>query len=167
MNFFLDSGIFIGKCDHKDIHHRACKTFFEKYPYDTNNHYSTKRVKDELSWNKFKLIKSGKGYDTALRLIHQCIQRWLKERLVKLVEYENNPQFNALCEEIKKVTSYKDAPIVTNAIFWCCKCDSNDDPTLVSVDFYHIVQKADKIIKTANSKCARTIPLRIKAVWDI
>ena len=170
MDFFLDSGIFIGLCDPKDKFNGECKKLFEKYPRDTNNYYSAKIVEDELSKKRLKHIK--RGYDnTVLRRIHQCIERWIEERMNKLVEYENKnyTQFNPLYVEIRRLTDYKeiDAIIVTNAIFWSCKCDPNEDPTLVTVDYYDIVQNADKIIETAKSRCDSCTPLTIKAVWEI
>ena len=169
MDFFLDSGIFVGLCDHKDKFYEKCKNLLEKYPIRSNSYYTAKIVETELARKRLQIIK--KGYDnTVLRLIHQCIKRRLKQ-MEKLVEYEKKKpiQFNSLVDDIRRITNYKqnDAIIVTNAIFWSCGCDPLRDPTLITIDYYDIVEKADKIIEQAELKCNRNILLKIRPLWDI
>ena len=173
MEFFLDSGIFVGRCDPKDKWYEKSKKLFKNYPRQTNNYYSAKKVKEELKMNRLQSIKKKEeGYDNkALRMIYQCIKRRLKQ-MEKLVEYEekNQIQFNPLVDDIKGIMNYKqnDAIIVTNAIFWSCGCNPmGDHPTLITIDYYDIVIKADKIIEQAELKCNRNIPLKIKPLWDI
>ena len=169
MDFFLDSGVFVGLCDHKDDWHEESKNLFAKYPQQTNNYYSAKKVKEELKMNRLQVIKS--GYDSnALGWIYKCIKRKLKQ-MKKLFEYENKNhiQFNPLCRDIYKITDYKknDAIIVTNAIFWSCKCNPSGEPRLISTDKNDIVNNADRIIEKAQSKCNKNIPLEIRALEDM
>jgi len=168
MDFFLDSGIFLGLCDPRDEHNETCKNFLKEYPLYTNNYYTTKMVRTELRWKRLRRIKM--GYDnTVVRRIEQCIQRWL-ERMKKIVEYEKDyVSFDYLASDIRRIINYKqnDAIIVTNAIFWSCKCNTLDNPTLITIDYYDIIIKADKIIEQAELRFDRGIPLTIKAAWDI
>lgn len=169
MDFFLDSGVFIGLCDHKDDWHKKSKSLLEKHPRQTNDYYSAKKVKDELKMNRIQIIK--KGYDNeALRWIYKCIKRRLSQ-MKKLIEYENKKhvRFDPLFGDIEKITDYakNDAIIVTNAIFWSYKCGSLRDPTLISTDNKHIVSNADRIVEEAETKCNRSIPLKIISLEDI
>lgn len=169
MDFFLDSGVFLGLCDHKDDWHTESKSLLERHPRQTNNYYSAKKVKDELKMNRLQIIK--KGYDNeALSWIYKCIKRRLRQ-MKKLIEYENKKhvQFNPLFGDIEKITDYakNDAIIVTNAIFWSCKCTPSGEPTLISTDKKHILSKAERIIEKAESKCNRSIPLKIISLEDI
>ena len=169
MDLFLDSGVFVGLCDHKDDWYKKSKSLLEKHPRQTNNYYSAKKVKDELKMKRLQIIKN--GYDNeALSWIYKCIKRRLSQ-MKKLIEYENKKQvqFNPLFEDIVKITGYNenDATIVTNAIFWSCLCDHLGNPTLISTDYYDIVRNADRIINLAEIKCEREIPLKIKQVGDI
>ena len=169
MDFFLDSGIFVGRCDPKDKWYGKSKKLFEDYPRQTNNYYSAKKVKKELKMNRLQSIKKKEdGYDNkSLRVIYQCIKRRLAQ-MKKLFEYENENhiKFNPLCGDIYKITDYKknDAVIVTNAIFWSCNCNPSEEPTLISTDKNDIVNNADRIIEKAQSKCNRSIPLKIRSL---
>jgi predicted nucleic acid-binding protein len=168
MDFFLDSGIFLGICDPIDKHNEACKKLLVKYPIHTNNYYTAEMVKIELRRKRLQKIK--KGYNqTVLRRIEQYINTWF--RLMKvLVKYEeeNYPDFVYLVEDIERITNYNrnDAIIVANALVWSYERDL-DNPTLVTTDFEHLVKKSDKIIEQAELRFSGAIPLKIKAVWDI
>jgi len=168
MDFFLDSGIFLGICDPEDNHNDACKKFLIKYPLHTNNYSTAQMVKTELRRKRLEIIK--KGYNqTVLRLIEQCINTWF--RLMKeMLKYEEEgyPNVVYIVEDIERKTGYnrQDAIIVANSLVWSYEKDL-DNPTLVTTDFKHLVRNAEKIIEQSELRFSDVIPLKIKPVWGI
>lgn len=167
MDFFLDSGIFLGVCDPIDEHNEACKNFLIKHPLYVNNYYTAKMVKIELRRKRLQRIKTDYK-QTALRKIEQCINTWF--RLMKdLVKYEeeNYSNFTYLVEDIGRITDYNlnDAIIVANALVWSYELDL-DNPTLITTDFKHLVRNAEKIIEKAEIRL-NMVPLEIKPIWNI
>jgi len=168
LDFFLDTGIFLGICDIRDYHHADCERLFCKYPQSSNRYFTAKKVKEELERKRIKRRKAGWS-EAVLRRIDQRISIYLRS-MEGVVEYGGeHKHFDKIANAIVSVVGYNthDACIVANALIWSYEKAQNN-PTLVTADYKDIVGKRDEIIKQAELRIFdRYIPLRITGVWDI
>jgi len=169
MEFFLDTGVFLG-LDPADTHHEEVSKFFEIHERK-NDFYSAKIVKKELNEKKLKLIKQGRA-DWYIRRIFQIIR--LKFEIIKeFVDFESHKFFQCLYNQFyplvkKKSNDHYDASILANAFLWEYEAHSLNKPILVTVDNKHFYNPRKQLYNIAmNCTNQNKIKMKIRCVWDV
>lgn len=164
MDFFLDTGIFLGISDGIDKWNSDCKSFFTKYPFQSNNYYTAEMVKTELRCN-MRNRRRRSGSESVLRSIEQQIKLYLAkmEDIVsygKHLDYEN---IHKAVEQIIPKNKANDIVIVTNAMIWSYDLPLNY-PTFATVDFNDMINNRTELKKQASLAInGRPIPLEIES----
>jgi hypothetical protein len=168
MDFFLETGIFIGVSDELDNWHIDCESFFAEHPFQSNDYYTAERVKIELRRN-MRERRHNKGSDPVLRSIEQQIKLYL-DMMKGIVNYGKHSDYENIHNAVGNVIpKHKegDITIVTNAMIWSY-CGPLTHPTLVTVDFIHMINNRAELKRQVSLAIGgRHIPLEIESPRDL
>ncbi|MHB8164700.1 MAG: hypothetical protein ACYDDV_10250 [Methanoregula sp.] len=160
MDFYLDTGTIYGRIDHTDRElNPCCISFFRKFPFKSNNFFTTKYiVEEELSNVRFKrtqgLPKTGREVERRARLILQGINN---------VEYSSHCVFKPLSGELESFLisaaengspKDHDAKLLTNAYLWEKNMSNLQKPHFVTTDGKDINNNKDEIQSIAEKHLA-------------
>ncbi len=170
MDFYLDTGTIYGRIDHNDkVLNPICVAFFRKFPFKSNNFFTTKYiVEDELNNVRFKrtlgLPKTGREIERRARLILQSVNN---------VEYSQHNAFKPLSIEIesflfkaaeKKTPKDHDAKLLANAYLWELFESNLQTPHFVTTDGKDINNNKNEIQVIAEKHLAQKTGLFIAFV---
>jgi hypothetical protein len=151
MDFYLDTGTIYGRIDHTDVQlNPCCISFFRKYPFNSNNFFTTKYiVKAELDNVRLKrtqgLPKVGREVERRARLILEDIRD---------IEYSSHGIFKPLSAELEaflisaaenKTPKDHDAKLLTHAFLWENDMADLQTPHFVTTDGIDINNNRDEI----------------------
>lgn len=167
--FFCDTGPIRGLCDVKDVHQKASRFFFDKYPVEEYDYYVPDTVLRELKGYKNRLrrhagqIGISKEEFRYIRLVQQCMDRYLDKMIIFNCD-ESSDKLNKVIIGIQPVIGYddinqrNDIEIVSNAIIWSVMADYNRR-ILITIDKNHLFKKRKKLVITAGKTLGEYVPL--------
>lgn len=114
MEFFCDTGIFIGYCNPGDDHHDNCVKFLKKFSPDENPYFTCLHVEFELDRKRREVRREFP--EIIARRIFQCIETLLEK--MKSVNYSNEGLFPLLETALNAVIDNRDdSRILSHAFF--------------------------------------------------
>jgi hypothetical protein len=176
IDFFLDSGIIYGQCDHSDPYYKGCSNHLKNYPYGTHHYCAVKRIalKEVKNIRINKRTRPGGNPHKACRMeaarIIQEVNGLFELDKIKDVDYKGiHASFEVLynkihsyLEENKKDNNKKDmdADILTNAFIWDKEMGILYKPHFVTIDIGDIISNKGALITNANDYLKNTPRLK-------
>jgi len=169
MEFFFDSGIFLG-LDPQDDYYDLVKKFLRYYKKGKHEYYSARVVRRELNGWKIYVIRKHQYGRREIRFKFDLIYQFFEESVNVLVDYSNHNIFRELYDKFYPITGNDkfDSAIMSNCVIWDFESNDLEYPIFLTLDNGHFCDNEEEIIEIIEGCTSKDeVRLKIHCVWDM